>query len=231
MQDLTRIIRRAAFPQGRQAVDEMRGLAESIVARKRALFGARYGQDYLQRSIDRSFRQPPLRAAMNTLQADDAAQTKEELLQYLVFVLNNVAGLQNKQPLRLALIGSDKEKTAGDQLFGFGGFFDRQWREYDYRLGREEAHRLLPTILGAAYDPERTPDGRLHVDYHLPDAWRERFPNVRLRDVDRQQKQRFLAVVLERADGVLREFKVGRLARWAIKKFVLKKQLRRLLEF
>jgi predicted acylesterase/phospholipase RssA len=226
--DLARVLDEATLPNEQALVHEFKDLSTSIVERKRALFGAeRYPDGYLERCIDQTLAQEPFEALHAGLAANGQPSPKQELFRYLAFVLNNVAGLQNKRELRLALIGSNKEETAGDQLYAFGGFFDEAWRTYDYRLGREKAHALLPDILGlpASYPEEQDATGAPHQDYHIPQDWRDTFPHVTIRDAHPNLRKELRNVVLDRASHVLKEAGVPGLFRWGIRKFYLTKKL------
>lgn len=71
---------------------------------------------------------------------------RAELFLTLAYVLENVAGLRKKVPLRLHLIAPAPGSLAGDFLGNFGGFFDERWREYDWRRGRLDARGVIEQL-------------------------------------------------------------------------------------
>ncbi len=230
---LGHFIEHESFESNSRHFHELKNLAETIVAQKRSLKGEQvYPEDYLVESLDRTFQQAPFKEIDRRLATAEQADIKRELFRYLAFVLNNVAGLQKKASINLALIGADKNKLAGEQLNSFGGFFNEQWRIYDYRIGRETAHALLPKILGLqrAYPKETDATGQSHKDYHIRQDWRERFPTVTLKDVDRRLMKALRHRILDRSNSVMRDFGIPCIFRWLLKQFVIRKKLNTLLK-
>lgn len=119
--------------------------AEEIIERKRQLFGAsRYPESYLEASLERLERQPRLMEAEHSSGESDA---KRRIFRLITFILNNAGGLQNKDDLRLGLIGADKQQLAGEEFHGLLGFFDQKLRQHDFDLGRFQAKNALPAML------------------------------------------------------------------------------------
>lgn len=61
-----------------------------------------------------------------------------------IAILENVAGLRNKQ--KISVIGispNSDEQIIGELVSGFGGFFKQEWRNYDYQIGRLQARDRL----------------------------------------------------------------------------------------
>ena len=140
---------------------------------ERAIFPDRYPSSYL----DERSRHAP--CAMARLEGLTALQ--QDILVRVIFLLNSVAGLDKKQQLQIGIIYTEPRLTAGDTLGAFGGFFHRDWREHDYRLGRRAARARLPSLLSLDAPPPLEP-GFEH-EYEIPPAW-EGFKNATLRDAD-----------------------------------------------
>jgi predicted acylesterase/phospholipase RssA len=226
--ELARMIRSSSIERSDEVADQLHELADSIVEQKRTLFGSRYPDDYLERSLEKVERQHE--DEIRSLATGDVdAVAKRKILARLVFVLNNVAGLQNKSELRLALIGSAPRETAGDQLYAFGGFFDQEWREHDYRRGRIKARKVLPGILGESYPEEQDEEGRPVKDYIIPAAWK-RFPQAEMRDADPGLRAAFREVVLERISEILKRIGLPSSLVWMAKKLYISKKVDQLLE-
>jgi hypothetical protein len=110
----------APYAQELEAADEY---PEEIVARKRELLGSeRYPPTYLDDALERTARQ-------NRTLLDGLTEGRHDILVHMIFVLNSVSALDKKSRLNVDIIYADPEKTAGDQLASFGGFFDEAWRE------------------------------------------------------------------------------------------------------
>lgn len=179
---------------------QLRGVAESIVDEKRELLGSgRYPPDYLDRALERTGRQ-------NGDRLEGLSDGRKDILTHMIFVLNSISGLDKKSRLNVDIIYADPEKTAGDQLASFGGFFDERWREHDYRLGRQTAHELLPDILGV--DPYPPEPG---VDYDNPVD----FSKATMKDVPAGKRKRVLKAVMDKAEGLVKEAVGGGFKGWA----------------
>jgi predicted acylesterase/phospholipase RssA len=202
-------------------------IAEGIVARKRALFGVgAYPDDYVTTAIAQTFQRPPFCEVEQQFDACEHGEIKKAVFRNVIFILNNVAGLQKKSALRLALIGAEGGELAGDVLRAFGGFFERDWRIYDYRVGRNKAHALLTEIFGQSYPKESDARGAEHQDYHLPDEWQRTFPQATVTDISPELRRQLRDRVLERADCVMRALRIPWLFRWLLRVFVMRKALR-----
>lgn len=198
-------------------VGELDRQAGEVMRAKRGRFPDRYEGGYVGRSLER-VRQKHA-SQYQRLAGDDARQ---RIFERLVFLINNVAGLQNKAVVQPVLIGSDPTKTAGDQLAGFGGFFDRDWRAHDFRQGRIQAHEILRDVLGA-YEPEAE-----HAsDYEIPAEWRD-FPNVTMQDADRGVRRELRGLATDRVMDALRD-DVPWLLRGVVKRFVVRRTIGKLL--
>lgn len=83
-----------------------------------------------------------------------AARTR---LAKLIFILESLGGLRDKQFMPLYLIAPPAVGSlSGDFMGNFGGFFSREWRANDFRAGRRDARNLLESQLShlVAYEPD-----------------------------------------------------------------------------
>jgi len=198
-------------------IDGLDGLADTI-ARKRAKTGPDAYRANAVRLIQREVQgiyeglgaagQPPSR--------------RQRIFLLILFILDHVADLQGKAALWLEVIGHDPDlPLAGAQVSGFAGFFNEQWRGYDYRRGRADARAAftggaepLRALLGD-YPPE--PAGRQPSqpgagepdEYETDrDLWRARlqspnFPLVTFDDIDRARQKAFRDRIANRVKTVL----------------------------
>ena len=226
--ELARMLRACSIERSDEVADQFDQLANSIIAKKKGLFGARYADDYLQTSLAKIVEQH--RAEYESLAAAGPGPTvKQRILATLVFILNNVAGLQNKSEICLALIGSAPGETAGDQLYAFGGFFNQEWRAHDYRRGRIKAHKLLPGILGVSYPEEQDEEGRSVPDYTIPPEW-QHFPDVEMKDADPGLRMAFRDLALKRIAEALKRIGLPSSLVWIANQFYIKKKMDEILE-
>ena len=140
--------------------DALRGLSGRIARFKVAVSArAEPSSDavarYLEANTSRIRDDPTLRtvtAARNLAGEPD----RSEVLENTVFVLENVAGLRDKETMDLYLIAPQDDELAGNFMFNFGGFFRREWRDHDFRKGRKHARKLIEQSLldCVEYDPE-----------------------------------------------------------------------------
>ncbi len=133
----------------------------------------------------------------------DDAETKEarvDLFKRLVFSIDSTGSLTSKSPIELFVIGANKNDTAGEGFFSLAGFFEKHWREHDYRLGRRVAAELIPEFLRETYpgrEPER--DGEYDND---PD-WGD-LTKVRIGDADEARRKNFYDRIKEQLDRILK---------------------------
>ncbi|NUO64075.1 MAG: patatin-like phospholipase family protein [Gemmatimonadaceae bacterium] len=201
--------------------DELRRSAESIVARKQELFPGRYPADYLDQSLIRTARKHAEVIA-------GLGPERTAMLTTMIFVLNSIAGLDKKDELDIDVIYADPGQTAGDRLMSFGGFFNREWREFDFRLGRQKAYALLPRILGVEkdYPRERGPQG---MDLYVNPV---DYSGVTMRDADEAQRRVLRDSAVARVKAMATDyvpgprwlrFAMGPIARWAVGRVIGKK--------
>ncbi|MEX1182927.1 MAG: patatin-like phospholipase family protein [Gemmatimonadota bacterium] len=152
-----------------------------VIDDKRAVFPERY-PDPRAALLSGLARTREVHAAL----FDGLGDGRAQVLVRVLFLLNSIAGLQKKTLLDLDMIYAEPGETAGDKLFSFGGFFNREWREHDYRVGRRKALQLLPQILGfspADVPSERGPHGE---DLYMSNG---DYTHVTMKDADRRQRE------------------------------------------
>jgi hypothetical protein len=185
--------------------------------------------------------------SIDRLVAPDPAMgpKRTQIFEKILFILNHVADLQEKRRLWFEVIGHEADlPLAGAQVLGFAGFFEQDWRIYDYRRGRVDAYKALSgwsdaegkclvqhAILGvydrepAEQQPSRgletpAPDGNNDYLVTLP-YWKARtgvpnFPRVSWNDVPKDMQEALLDRVLDR---LLQAFDASIIVRALVKSF------------
>ena len=124
---------------------------------------------------------------------------RRELIRRMAAALDGAAPLGRKRKLTARLIGADPDKLAGDAMAGFGGFFVKEWREHDYRIGRTAARERLPAVLDltAAVPAEEG------VDIAIPREWAG-FPRAKLGQAPRAHVTAVRDLIAARAEEAIR---------------------------
>ncbi|NIR30309.1 MAG: hypothetical protein GWN84_13560 [Gammaproteobacteria bacterium] len=123
---------------------------------------------YATKLLHRTRRRPRGREIASVIE-NDRAQLRESLpagelpqdptarnaVLDVLLALRNVAGLRNKRKLNLVAITPYATRTdplplAGNFFANFGGFFKRDWREHDFRIGGLAAWEVLTADIGSA---------------------------------------------------------------------------------
>lgn len=156
--------------------------------------------------------------AKNRLNASDNA-CKKELLAHLSALINKTARLESKLPINIHLIGSHAEKTAGDALFGFAGFFEEKWREFDFQLGQNDACKRLPEILSIPPYPKKT------SGISFQEEWKT-LSDITIKDASSAKRKRFADMTLKKMAKVIRQkpMEISGIKHWIAKR-VLKNAL------
>lgn len=168
-----------ADPAGFEA--RLRALALGIVQQKKDLFPDRY-PNTADAMLDAELARI---GQVEATRVEGLNPRQRSIFGHLLYLLNAVAGLSKKSVLDVDLICAEPGETAGDRLFNFGGFFQREWREHDYRIGRRKAADLLPGMLGfdRAVPREPGPGGE---DLYTPER---DYSAVELRDAGRRERE------------------------------------------
>ena len=205
LEDLVPLVRDNRIENGEAFSASLEHTAEEIIGTKRAIFPDRYPATYLQHALARTREAHSSRLAGLT-------QLQQDILVRIIFLLNSVAGLDKKQQLNIGIIYTEPKLTAGDTLGAFGGFFHRDWREHDYRLGRRAARERLPELLALAGPPPLEP-GFEH-EYEIPAAWAH-FKDATLREADVAPRVALRDMLVARARTFVEDQAIGpRWLRW-----------------
>ena len=208
----------------------LRERARAIVAHKMTVRGETPSPARVDRSLDAGLANIETRhaaelATIGSASAGDLQRKKRELFKMLVYHINSAGAMGSKGAIDLHAIATENERTAGDEWMGFLGFFDRRWREHDYRLGRRAAHERLPKILGVA--PYAREAG---ITYENDPAWPD-FAKATMADVAPSVKDAFVDHVARQMEVFLSQdrYHVNTVARKALA-LAAKQVLRSLME-
>lgn len=209
-------------PRLAEQVARLREVAGEVVEEKRRIHGeAAYGPGYLEEALERTRLRHLPRLGARLGDAGGAVDgDRAEAATLAIFLLNAVGGLDRKTSIQADVIHARPEETAGDRLRGFAGFFCRDWRESDYRLGRRKARARLPRILGVEdlgpFPAEAHPHRELYEPFLDPETVTVEAapPGMRreVRDLLAERAVELLAGV-GLADGRIRRFLARRAAR------------------
>ena len=70
-----------------------------------------------------------------------------------ILVLELAADLHEKDEMHIYTVTASDQELAGAQLFAFLGFFDQDYRQHDYDIGRTKAQQLLTSAIGRENGP------------------------------------------------------------------------------
>ncbi|MGB3615218.1 MAG: DUF3376 domain-containing protein [Elainellaceae cyanobacterium] len=223
VEGITYLVRTSDIDADPQFVQGLQQLAQRVIREKRRLAEEDDPKPALAELLQTVKDRFPEEYA--SLGATSRGAEKQLVFLNLVFILNTVASLENKSVLQFAVIGSTPARTAGDQISGFGGFFNKEWRQHDYRQGRIEAHNRLAEILTARYPKEQV-DGRTSDDYRIE----QDFSNVTLKDADRKLRLTIRRTILDRLAKVVRNTLKVPLSGWVVTQLILRRRVDELLE-
>ena len=217
VRELGRMVAGTDVADPQALIDGLDGLADAIT-RKRAKTNAVAYRAAALRQIQK--RVAGIYDGLGT--PGQPASRRQQIFLLILFILDHVADLQGKAPLWLEVIGHDPElPLAGSQVSGFAGFFNEQWRAYDYRRGRVDARAAftggaqpLRALLGD-YPPEPAPQQPSKPAPGEPDEynadrdlWRARlqsprFPLVTFDDIDEGRRKAFRDRIGDRVKTML----------------------------
>jgi hypothetical protein len=146
----------------------------------------------------------------------------QQVFVLLLFVLDHLSELQDKQAVWLEVIGHDEAlPLAGAGVNGFAGFFLEEWRAYDYRRGRLDSWNAFTGMGGSGFgllgdypkEPRAKQPSRpaaADPDEYTVDlgVWRNRlgtpnFPAVTFDDIPKDLRDKFVDRVADRAKALL----------------------------
>lgn len=162
------------------------------------------------------------------LEGIDTAGKRLNFLCYFIALVENVSGTRQKQKVRLIGIAPiDKRLTKGEFLSAFGGFFNTEWRAYDFKVGEYDAYKKLINFeeslvnkqgLQVIDKPLETPE----ISYKdAPESARNRFESYLLVWI-RQGVVRSLMVKLKRIFRRLLSFGLNGFTKW-VRNLIVKK--------
>jgi hypothetical protein len=135
VRQLTTIVAQTDVQAPAALIQQLSAIAQVIALRKAPNDPAGYLRD-VQARIAR--RETASFASLGNV--GGAPTVRQQVYLLLLFILDHVADLQDKQAIWLEIIGHAEDlPLAGAQVSGFAGFFNEQWRAYDYRRGRVDA--------------------------------------------------------------------------------------------
>lgn len=212
-------------PELDERASRLRSLALEVVEEKRRLHGdAGYGPEYLDRALEETRRRHLFRLRKGGRPLEGS---RGEAVALSIFLLNAVSGLGGRDAIQADVVHAEPGETAGDRLRGFAGFFCRDWRESDYRLGRRKARARLPRILGVEdlgpFPAEGHPERELYEPFlDLETVRLEAAPEAMRREVRDLLVERTVDVLADvgLADGRIRRFLARRAARRRIGRFL-----------
>jgi aromatic ring-cleaving dioxygenase len=217
VRELGRMIAATEVEDPPALIDGLDGLAD-VITRKRARTNPAAYRAAALRNIQK--RVPDIYDGLGT--PGQPASRRQQIFLLILFILDHVADLQGKAALWLEVIGHDPElPLAGSQVSGFAGFFNEQWRAYDYRRGRVDARAAftggaqpLRALLGdyapepVAQQPSKPAAGEPDEYDADRDRWRARlqsprFPLVTFDDVEKGRQKAFRDRIGDRVKAML----------------------------
>jgi predicted acylesterase/phospholipase RssA len=217
VRQLATIVKTTDVKNPASLVEALSAMAQGIGQRQAPRDPAGYVRDALVRLAARE-----ADAYADVAAAGDGVPVRQQVFGLLLFILDHVADLQDKGALWLEVIGHAQDlPLAGAQVNGFAGFFDEQWRAYDYRRGRVDAWNAFtgqggktPALFGdyprepLATQPSQPGPGDPD-EYNIDLAfWRARlgkpnFPSVTYGDVAPNLQSAFTDRVTDRVKTLL----------------------------
>jgi len=216
VRELTHIISQTKVKDAPALIASLTSLARSIALRR----APRDPDAYLAESRARLAKREE--APFASLGGAPAGETEaQQVFLLLLFILDHMSELQDKQAVWLEVIGHDEAlPLAGAGVNGFAGFFQEEWRAYDYRRGRVDAWTVFtgqgrPAGLLGDYPQEPRATQPSQPAASDPDeytidlgVWRTRlgkpnFPAVTFEDIDEDLRDAFTDRVADRVKETL----------------------------
>ncbi len=141
--------------------------------------------------------------------------------------LETAANLGERDEMVIYGISASETELAGSQLEAFVGFFDQQYRDHDYDVGRTKARAFLQNTSGVLGTK-----GNLPAINYVPKAINpinHDLDGLAVSDVPRDLRENIKSRLDDRANDLLEELNVPWLVRDAIKLAFIDPQLKKLL--
>lgn len=149
-----------------------------------------------------------------------------------VQVLEKSGRLGQKDKMQVYTITASEDELAGEGMVAFAGFFDIDFRKFDYNAGRKKAREFLTNLKNMSNNSGN--DNYLPLtDFELPDDVQDLnrdLANATLADVDRNVREALNKRLYKRTGQLLKQFKLSSLIRGPLMYFFIKKKLRALLK-
>lgn len=148
----------------------------------------------------------------------------EEFIKFIA-VLEASMGVQNYDKMSVYAITAGKTELAGSALYAFGGFFNENYRQHDYAVGRLMAQQFI-----AEQNDKSAETKSLGPIYYTPDPNHKPVPDpaygkVTLDSMPRNERKILKDQVQGRIDDLLQELKVNWLERRIASYFVIADKL------
>lgn len=82
---------------------------------------------------------------------------RENILALIFYIFDNISDLEDRTEADIFSLSKDEEKLAGEQIGWFGGFFDKQFRNYNFMKGREVTREKLKSLEDYFNDYKKEP--------------------------------------------------------------------------
>jgi predicted acylesterase/phospholipase RssA len=132
-----------------------------------------------------------------------------------IVVLERIGGVQDHDEMMILPVTASDQELAGSCLFHFGGFFDKEYRNHDYLVGRQKARQFLQ-------------GGALGIVRNIPTdpiAPKPQYVDVKPKDLPQQSRLDLRNTIEQRADGVMKALGMSPPVRWAIKTWEIRPKL------
>lgn len=141
-----------------------------------------------------------------------------------VQALEKAANLGSKEFLTVYGITAEDGELAGEKLSAFGGFFDRQFRDYDYYVGRDKAAKFLKNLQQENTQGQKT--GQMYLlncepgqNLQTPSV---NLGEVELKNIDRKLRKQVKNLLLDRLGRIIDSVEKRPLIAFPLKFFVKK---------
>ena len=166
----------------------------------------------------------------NGIQNNNYPEERKRILEYCVYIFDNLSVLQDRHNAKIFLLHRGNNALAGEMLGWFGGFFDRNYRIYNFYKGRQMAQDALLQIningqpllcnynnhiaanYGVQYQADLLNDNHVPVDLaNLPQVNWEHFPKHKFNELDPSLTKRLSNQIVEFLDpSVVKLFKYAK---------------------
>jgi hypothetical protein len=173
-------------------IERLTELARTIVDDSKHQADARVGEQTFEQLLDRSRQRYRQRFDQVDLNAN-----RRTIVELIVFILDHISDLDERKNIEIYSL-STETRLAGEALEGFAGFFKEEYRKYNFRQGRKQAHKQLLEVFGDY--PQEQGDAEFQK-YDIEPGW-ENFPDEPLRATPREPRARLRDQTVRRAEEI-----------------------------